>query len=103
MRTGTLPAAALAAAGILALPAAAGAKGFSYGVTASEVTSSSALVWTRSDKTGKVTLLVSPAKKVGNKGDKEKTLNAKKASDHRGQVPVRGPKAGHRYAYRFDK
>src|SRR4051812_32213812 len=103
MRIGTLTAAALAAAGILALPAAAGAKGFSYGVTASEVTSSSALIWTRSDKAGKVTLVVSPDKKFGNKGDKKKTLSAKTAADNVVQVTVGGLKAGHRYAYRFNK
>jgi phosphodiesterase/alkaline phosphatase D-like protein len=99
MRTGT--AAALAVAALAALPAAAGAKGFSYGVTSSEVTSSSALVWTRADKAGKVTLVVSADKKFGNKGDKTKKLSAKKAADNVVQITVRGLKPGHRYAYRF--
>jgi phosphodiesterase/alkaline phosphatase D-like protein len=99
MRTGT--AAALAVAALAALPAGAGAKGFSYGVTSSEVTSSSALVWTRADKAGKVKLVVSADKKFGNKGDKKKTLSAKAAADDVVQVTVRGLKAGHRYAYVF--
>jgi phosphodiesterase/alkaline phosphatase D-like protein len=101
MRTRTVTAAALAAAGLAVLPATAGAKGFSYGVTASEVTPSSALFWTRADKTGKVTLVVSPDKKFGNKGDKSKTLTASKAGDNVVQVTVRGLQAGHKYAYRF--
>ena len=99
MRTGT--AAALAVAALAALPAGAGAKGFSYGVTSSEVTSSSALIWSRSDKVGNVKLVVSPDKKFGNKGDKSKSLSAKKAADNVVQVTMRGLKAGHRYAYRF--
>src|SRR4051794_15611882 len=99
MRTGT--AAALAVAALAALPAGAGAKGFSYGVTASEVSSSSALLWTRADKTGKVTLQVSPDKKFGNKGDKSKRLAASKGNDNVAQTTVRGLKPGHRYAYRF--
>jgi phosphodiesterase/alkaline phosphatase D-like protein len=99
MRTGT--AAALAVAALAALPAGAGAKGFSYGVTSSEVTSSSALVWTRADKAGKVKLVVSADKKFGNKGDKKKTLSAKAAADNVVQVTVRGLKPGKRYAYRF--
>jgi phosphodiesterase/alkaline phosphatase D-like protein len=99
MRTGT--AAALAVAALAALPAGADAKGFSYGVTSSEVTSSSALIWTRADKAGKVNLVVSPDSKFGNKGDKTKKLSAKKAADNVVQVTVRGLKAGHRYAYRF--
>src|SRR3954453_2291919 len=99
MRTCT--AEALAVAALAALPAGAGAKGFSYGVTSSEVTASSALVWTRADKAGKVTLVVSPDKKFGNKGDKSKKLSAKKAADNVVQVTVRGLKAGHRYAYVF--
>jgi phosphodiesterase/alkaline phosphatase D-like protein len=99
MRTGA--AAALAVAALAALPATAGAKGFSYGVTASEVTSSSALFWTRADKAGKVKLVVSLDKKFGNKGDKTKTVTAPKTLDQVAQVKVRGLKAGKKYSYRF--
>jgi phosphodiesterase/alkaline phosphatase D-like protein len=99
MRTGT--AAALAVAALAALPAGAGAKGFSYGVTSSEVTSSSALFWTRADKTGKVKLTVSADKKFGNKGDKTKTLTAATGGDNVVQATVKGLKAGKHYFYRF--
>ncbi|MEA2426781.1 MAG: alkaline phosphatase, partial [Thermoleophilaceae bacterium] len=99
MRTGT--AAALAAAALAALPAAAGAKGFSYGVTAGEISSSSALIWTRADKAGKLKLDVSPDSKFGNKGDKTFSASASGANDNTAQVPVKHLKAGHKYAYRF--
>jgi phosphodiesterase/alkaline phosphatase D-like protein len=101
MRTRTGTAAALAVAGLAVLPAGAAAKGFSYGVTASEVSSSSALMWTRADKTGNVTLQVSPDSKFGNKGDKTKSLKATKATDNTVQVTVKGLKSGQKYAYRF--
>src|SRR4051812_29241253 len=79
---------ALAVAGLAgaALPAGAAAKGFKYGVTASEVTSSSALVWTRSDKGGKIVLDLSSDGKFGNKDDKHKTLNAAPSSDRTAQT-----------------
>jgi phosphodiesterase/alkaline phosphatase D-like protein len=96
-------AAALAVAALAALPAGAGAKGFSYGVTASEVSSNSALIWTRADKAGKVTLVVSPDSKFGNKGDKSKSLKALAANDNTAQVTVGGLAAGHKYAYRFSQ
>jgi len=41
-----------------AVPTAAAARGFSLGVSSAEVTPSSALVWTRADKTGPVTVEV---------------------------------------------
>jgi alkaline phosphatase D len=90
IRTGS--AAAVAVAALAVLPASAGAKGFTYGVTASEVSSSSALLWTRADKPGKVTLQV---------GNKSKNLTATAATDNTVQVTIRGLKSGQRYAYRF--
>ena len=41
----------------------ASAKGFKYGVSAGDTSSSSAIVWTRSDKAGRVTLQVSRDKR----------------------------------------
>ena len=99
LRTGTT--ALLAVAGLAALPAGAAAKGFKYGVTASEVTSGSALVWTRADKTGKVTLDLSSDAKFGNGDDKHKTLTAKSSADNTVQTTVRNLTAGHAYRYRF--
>src|SRR5438874_13284985 len=101
MRVRTSATAALAAAGLAALPAGAAAKGFKYGVTASEVSSSSALVWTRADKTGKVTLDLSSDPKFGNGDDKHKTLTAKSSLDNTVQTTVRKLLAGHAYRYRY--
>jgi phosphodiesterase/alkaline phosphatase D-like protein len=92
-------AAAVAAAGLAALPAGAAAKGFAYGVTASEVSTNSALLWTRADKAGSVTLELSADKKFGNKDDKRKTLKAKAANDNTVQVKMTRLKAGHKYYY----
>src|SRR5438067_839167 len=99
LRTGTT--ALLAVAGLAALPAGAAAKGFKFGVTASEVSAGSALLWTRPDKTGKVTLDISSDGKFGNADDKHKTLSATKANDNTVQITVRGLTAGHAYRYRF--
>jgi phosphodiesterase/alkaline phosphatase D-like protein len=99
LRTGMI--AALAAAGLAAVPAGAAAKGFKYGVTSSEVSSSSALLWTRADKTGKVTLDLSSDAKFGNGDDKHKTLSASKGNDNTAQKTVGGLKSGHAYRYRF--
>src|SRR4051812_5083387 len=99
LRTGT--AALLAVAGLAALPVGAAAKGFKYGVTASEVSANSALLWTRADKTGKVTLDLSSDSKFGNGDDKHKTLTASKGNDNTVQTTVRGLKSGHAYRYRF--
>jgi alkaline phosphatase D len=101
MRFRTGAAALLAVAGLAAVPAGAAAKGFKYGVTASEVSSSSALVWTRADKTGKVTLDLSSDAKFGNSDDKQTTLTAKSATDNTVQTTVKKLVAGHPYRYRF--
>src|SRR5439155_10110393 len=86
---------------LAALPAGAAAKGFKFGVTASEVSANSALVWTRADKTGKVVLDLSSDSKFGNGDDKHKTLSAKSSADNTVQTTVRGLTAGHAYRYRF--
>ncbi|MEA2184906.1 MAG: alkaline phosphatase [Solirubrobacteraceae bacterium] len=99
LKTGTT--AALAIAGLAVLPAGAGAKGFKYGVTASEVTASKALIWTRADKSGKLTLELSSDSKFGNKDDKRRSANARKSNDNTVSLTVGGLKAGHKYSYRF--
>jgi phosphodiesterase/alkaline phosphatase D-like protein len=101
MRLRTGATAVLAVAGLAAVPAGAAAKGFKYGVTASEVTSNSALVWTRADKTGKVTLDLSSDRTFGNGDDKHKSLTSAKANDNTVQATMRGLTAGHAYRYRF--
>ena len=49
----------LSLAACAALPATASAKGFSAGVASAEVSTNSAIVWTRADKAGRVTLELS--------------------------------------------
>jgi alkaline phosphatase D len=93
--------AVLTVAGLAALPAGAQAKGFSYGVTASEVSSSSALLWTRADKSAPTVLVVSLDSKFGNKGDKRKGLKPKPGDDLTVQARVTGLKPGRQYRYRF--
>jgi alkaline phosphatase D len=80
--------AALAAAGVLP----AGAHAFSYGVTSAEVTPHSALLWTRADDAGPVTLRV---------GGRTFTLTATDATDLTVQRRVTGLKAGTAYRYVF--
>jgi phosphodiesterase/alkaline phosphatase D-like protein len=101
MRTTIKTAAALAVAGLAVLPAGAGAKGFKYGVTSSEITSSSALLWTRADKAGPVAVQVSRDSKFGNKDDKIGVAKAKASHDNTVQFVAKHLKAGQKYRYRF--
>jgi phosphodiesterase/alkaline phosphatase D-like protein len=84
---------------LLALPAGAGARGFSYGVTAAEVTSTSAVLWTRADKKGTVQLQVSPDRRFGNAGDVIKSVKALASNDNTVQVKVTRLTPGHKYYY----
>jgi phosphodiesterase/alkaline phosphatase D-like protein len=100
-RTGT--AAALAVAGLAALPAGAAAKGFTYGVTSTEVTSNSVVLWTRADKQAKVLLEVSRDGRFGNKDDRRRRITPKSGDDNTVQVKVGGLDANHQYRYRFSQ
>jgi alkaline phosphatase D len=82
---------ALAAAAVL--PAGAQAAGhFAYGVTAAEIGARSALLWTRADHPGKVTLRV---------GQRSFTLTAGAADDLTVQRTVSGLRPGTAYTYTF--
>ena len=96
------PLAAVAAAALLIalLPASASAKGFTYSVTAGEVTSSSAVLWTRSDKSGTVRLTVSRDKSFGGK-DPRFDLKATSSHDNTVQRKVTKLLPGTVYYYRF--
>jgi phosphodiesterase/alkaline phosphatase D-like protein len=83
-----------------ALPSTAGARAFSYGVSSAEVTSSSALVWARPLKAGKVQLVLSLDKKF-RRAVRTKTVTASKANDLTVQVRVAGLKPGKSYFYFF--
>jgi alkaline phosphatase D len=95
----TLRVLAVAAAAMSIVPASASARGFTYGVTAGEVTSSSALLWTRADKTGKLTLQVSADRRFGNRDDRLFRTTATGANDNTVTVKVTRLQAGHKYYY----
>ena len=80
------------------LPASASA--FKYGVTAGEVTSSSAILWTRAAKSGRVTLQVATNKRF-TRGLKSYRLRAGKSRDLTVQRRVTRLKSGRRYYFRF--
>jgi phosphodiesterase/alkaline phosphatase D-like protein len=85
----------------LAAPASALAgTGFTNGVTAGDVSDSSAIVWGQTTKDGKVTAEVATDKKF--KHDVfTKSLKAKGSTDHTVQTTVKGLKPGKTYHYRF--
>jgi alkaline phosphatase D len=88
------------AAGVLALVPAASAvaKPFGLGVAANEVTKTSAILWTRADQVGEVTLRVtSPPQR----GLREFHLQADLSNDRTVQKHVTGLVPGRTYLYRF--
>src|SRR3954452_1245528 len=91
----------LALLAVLAPSASARVKGFKYGVTAAEVTSSSAVLWTRADSPGKVTAQISRTKAFGKRTIIRPDLIALPAHD--GVVQARVAQLAHdtRYYYRF--
>jgi phosphodiesterase/alkaline phosphatase D-like protein len=82
------------------LPAQAGAAAFTLGVSSSEVTASSALLWTRAPKAGKLQVEVSVDKRFKKKRV-TKTLSAKTADDLTAQSRIAGLTANKRYFYFF--
>src|SRR5947209_1234619 len=95
LRLVVLSALALALALLPAAPAAA--SGFSLGVAAGEVKSTSAILWTRADKPGGVTLKV----KLGAVQVASSSLQAKTANDNTVQKLVTRLKPGKTYQYFF--
>ena len=90
----------LGLAALALAPAAEGAPGFRYGVAAGEMTSTSALLWTRSNELGKVRLFVWPAPRKG-MPPVQITLAPSNARDRVVQRRVHGLKPGTRYTYLF--
>jgi alkaline phosphatase D len=85
-----------------AVPSTASAKGFSSGVASAEVTQKTALLWTRADKAGKVTLTVARDKGL-RRGAKSFKLSASKSRDSTVQRRVGGLKPGTKYFFRFTR
>ncbi len=90
-----LVAAAVAGAAILALAGSATpqASPFAYGVAAGEVTSTSALLWTRAPRAGKVTVLLGTTIVA--------TSTARAAGDLTIVAPAKGLRPSTSYSYRF--
>ncbi len=70
--------------------------GFAYGVAAGEITSTSAVLWTRASKAGSVSLVVSGGAQGG-------TVIARPSSDLTLQVRVTGLRPGTAYRYSFSQ
>ena len=82
------------------VPAAAAAPGFRYGVAAGEITSTSAVLWTRSNELGPVKLYVWPAPRKG-MPPVQITLRPTNARDRVVQRRVHGLKPDTAYTYLF--
>jgi alkaline phosphatase D len=82
---------------VLAAPASAGAKLFTFGVAAGEVKSKSAKLWAHAEKSGRYVFLV--AEGSPNDVFAAKRAKAKEANDNTIQKTVRGLKPGERYFY----
>jgi alkaline phosphatase D len=89
---------ALALAAVL--PRAASAKGFSSGVASAEVSQKTALLWTRADKSGRVTLTVARDRRL-RRGAKTFRVRARKGADNTVQRKVGKLKPGTRYYFQF--
>ena len=85
---------------LAALPATASARGFRSGVASAEITSRSALLWTRADKPGRVTLEVARHRRFRGPVVRRR-LRATTRTDRTVQVKLRGLRPGSRYHFRF--
>ena len=97
----TFLAAAVAALTLVLAPTAFAAKGFSFGVASGDVTSSSAILWAKANKSGKYTLFVSPAKRSREKRLRAFVLQATPGNDNTVQRRVTRLKPATRYGYQF--
>src|SRR5215210_583488 len=89
-------------AALAAVPATASAKGFSSGVSSAEVRSTSALVWTRADEPGRVTLEVATNRRFRHP-ILRRELRAKESADNTVQTRVRGLTPVSHYWFRFKR
>jgi alkaline phosphatase D len=90
----------LCAALCAALPATASAKGFKSGVASAEVSSTSAVLWTRADRPGTITLELARSRSF-DVGLKSTRLRAAKSTDLTVQTTAGALKPGTRYYFRF--
>ena len=90
----------LALAALLVAAPAASARGFSAGVASAEVTSRSAIVWTRADKPGRVRLVVAGDPRL-RRPVLRRTARARRGADNTVQVRLRRLTPASRYFFRF--
>src|SRR3954470_13704113 len=86
---------------LAALPSTAGAVGFKYGVTAGDVTSSTAILWGKANGRATVRLQVARNKRFRGRSVKTYKLKARRSHDYTIRRKVRRLKAGKRYWFRF--
>jgi alkaline phosphatase D len=99
MRMNRLLPLALLTALLAVAPAAHAARGFSSGVTAGDVTASSAVLWGQANKAGKYRVEVARNKRF--RGAKARMVRARKGHDNTVQKRVKRLRAGKRYWFRF--
>jgi len=92
----------LALAAVAALPATASARGFSSGVASAEVDDASALLWTRADTPGRVTLTMARDARL-RRGVTTRRLRARAGTDNTVQTKVRRLRPDTRYFFRFSR
>jgi alkaline phosphatase D len=86
---------------VLAVPTtASAAKGFTYGVSAAEVSSSSAILWAHANSAGRYSLQIARDSRFRHVLATA-TPSARSSGDNTMQVTVRGLKPGTRFFYRF--
>ena len=95
--------AALAALVAAGLPASAHGAGFRYGVTAGEVRATNAILWTRANRPGKVSLHIAPNRRLKGRTVRTFRLRAKRRDDNTVQKKVHRLKPGRRYWFRFTR
>src|SRR5204862_4756950 len=88
-------------AAVLAVPSAAqAARGFSFGVSAAEVTSSSAILWAHATSAGRYVVRIARDSRFRHVLATARP-SARRTSDNTMQVTVRGLRPGTRFFYRF--
>jgi alkaline phosphatase D len=97
----TLAAAAAALTFLVLAPCAYAAKGFSYGVTAGDVTANSAILWAKANKSGRYVLELDRRRSFRSPHRRAFAVRARARDDNTVQRKVKGLVPGARYLFRF--
>jgi alkaline phosphatase D len=85
---------------LLVAPPAFAAKGFSLGVTAGDVTRSSAILWGKANRSGEYVLQVNDSRRF-RRPDVERLVRARRGNDNTVQAEIEKLDPGTRYFFRF--